>query len=50
MAEINNQYRTRLIETINLLIIDSEVQLFSTTVYLLMSGELKEIDEVFRNW
>ena len=43
---LNNLYRKRLIETINILI-DSEGQLFNVSVHLLMSGELKEVDEVF---
>ena len=46
MKDINNKYRKRLIDTINILL-ESEEQLFSATVQLLMSGELKEIDEVF---
>ena len=46
MTVLNNLYRKRLIETINILI-DSEGQLFNVSVHLLMSGELKEVDEVF---
>jgi len=46
MEDTNNKYRKRLIETINMLL-KSEEKLFSSSVYLLLSGELKEIDEVF---
>lgn len=46
MTVLNNLYRKRLIETINILI-DSEGQLFNVSVHLLMSGELKEVVEVF---
>ena len=46
MNEISGYYRKRLIETINI-ILESEEQFFSASVYLLLSGELKEIDEVF---
>ena len=46
MSKINNEYRKRLIETINTLL-ESEERLFSSSVYLLLSGELSEIDEVF---
>ena len=46
MNEISGYYRKRLIETINILL-ESEEQFFSASVYLLLSGELKEIDEVF---
>ena len=40
------QYKRYLKKTINTLL-ESEAQLFSATLHLLMSGELKEIDEVF---
>jgi len=46
MDEINWQYRRYLKKTIHVLL-DSEEQLFSAAVNLLMSGEMKEIDEVF---
>ena len=46
MNEISGYYRKRLIETINTLL-ESEEKLFSSSVYLLLSGELNEIEKVF---
>ena len=46
MNENDWQYRRYLKKTIHILF-DSEEQLFSAAVNLLMSGEMKEIDEVF---
>ena len=46
MEDTNINYRKRLIETINTLL-ESEEKLFSSSVYLLLSGELNEIEKVF---
>lgn len=46
MEDTNINYRKRLIETIDTLL-ESEEKLFSSSVYLLLSGEFNEIEKFF---